>query len=362
MTFANPSFIVILPILIVLQGRGAPVINNEGNKRFRELCRARKGDYSRATRHSAKDEIARDVLNIIASRGGRFLRRIDSPAEARHVGVPEGITAAWIEVDLAVALEKAKQTLRDKEPARSPPQSDGIPSAALEMASMPSASGAFPGPVNEGLALLMMEREMQERQRLAAFAGFQDLNSLQNLHQQQRPDNDQLAMFLMQRQRARIAQDRVRLQQTQQLQQLGGLSQQQVQMLLMEEEMFRSRAALQSQASLRQLPLQQQAAMMGQLAPLEMAAFRRQQQLLRDNALGSAQQDVFLQEHIQQPQGLDRGISQQKEPPPSSGAKPKAKGKDQNEKDDDDDVKDSSSEASSDSELGTKPPAKKQRR
>ena len=52
-------------------------------------------------------------------RGGRFLQRIDDPQEARALGVPHSANNAWKIADEFVAMEKCKQSLRDKDPAHS---------------------------------------------------------------------------------------------------------------------------------------------------------------------------------------------------------------------------------------------------
>lgn len=101
----------------ILMGRGAPIINYEGNVRFRELVRTKKADYVNTTRHQVKDEIARCILQEIKRREGHFLRRIDSETEMRRLGISEA-TKAWIIVDNDVALEKVKQALRDKDPEK----------------------------------------------------------------------------------------------------------------------------------------------------------------------------------------------------------------------------------------------------
>lgn len=101
----------------ILMGRGAPIINYEGNVRFRELVRTRKAEYVHTTRHQVKDEIARGILQEIKHRGGHFLRRIDSETEMRQLGISEG-TKAWVIVDNDVAIEKVKQALRDKDPEK----------------------------------------------------------------------------------------------------------------------------------------------------------------------------------------------------------------------------------------------------
>jgi hypothetical protein len=98
----------------ILLGRGAPMIRNEGNARFREIVSARKKDYMSSGRHHVKNEIAKQVLDVIAHRHGRFLRKVDSPEEAIKLGVPKGMQA-WVLADNDTILEKVKQALRDKD-------------------------------------------------------------------------------------------------------------------------------------------------------------------------------------------------------------------------------------------------------
>ena len=54
-------------------------------------------------------------MQEVAKRKGRFLCKIETAEEAREVGVPQDVEEAWKVVDFSVALEKTKQTLRDKE-------------------------------------------------------------------------------------------------------------------------------------------------------------------------------------------------------------------------------------------------------
>ena len=56
----------------------SPTAENEGNVRFRRLVRQYKGDYIAAEKRIRKDAIAREILDIIADRGGKFLRKIET--------------------------------------------------------------------------------------------------------------------------------------------------------------------------------------------------------------------------------------------------------------------------------------------
>jgi hypothetical protein len=98
----------------VLFGRGAPAIENEGNVRFRKLVQSRKTEYVSTGKRQMKDWIARQVMQAVAQRKGRFLRKIESLVEAEQMGVPDGVTA-WAFVDDETVLQKVKQALRDRD-------------------------------------------------------------------------------------------------------------------------------------------------------------------------------------------------------------------------------------------------------
>lgn len=101
----------------ILLGRGAPIINYEGNVRFRALVQTKKGLYNNTCRHSAKDEIAREIIVEIQRRKGRFLTKIESHKQLNVLGIPPG-KPAWTNADDDIILEKVKQALRDKKPER----------------------------------------------------------------------------------------------------------------------------------------------------------------------------------------------------------------------------------------------------
>jgi len=93
-------------------GRGAPIVNNPGNLRFRKLILADKERYISTSRHVVKEEIARKILNAVEERGGRFLRKLETEAERRRYNVPEGQNA-WVEANDAISVQKVKQALRE---------------------------------------------------------------------------------------------------------------------------------------------------------------------------------------------------------------------------------------------------------
>lgn len=136
----------------VLFGRGAPSIDNEGNVRFRQLVQNRKVEYVSTGKRQIKDVIARQVIQAVHQRNGRFLRKIESLVEAEEMGVPEGITA-WATVDDATVLSKVKQALRDRElpdDARSP--SDDEEQEGPTNGAPDDAAARLPPPAQPGAA------------------------------------------------------------------------------------------------------------------------------------------------------------------------------------------------------------------
>jgi hypothetical protein len=101
----------------VLLGRGAPIINYEGNVRFRELVSTRKAEYMSTGRHNVKCKIAEQVIDEIHRRNGKFLRKLGTKQERQVLGIAEG-TKAWVVANSAVIREKVKQALRDKDPEK----------------------------------------------------------------------------------------------------------------------------------------------------------------------------------------------------------------------------------------------------
>jgi hypothetical protein len=112
---SNPSgFVIVLAPNDVLLGRGAFSIGNEGNVRFRQLVQSRKVEYRNTSKRQIKDWIARQVVQAISFKKGRFLRRIESLVEAEQMGVPEGVQV-WVPVDEGTIIQKVKQALRDRD-------------------------------------------------------------------------------------------------------------------------------------------------------------------------------------------------------------------------------------------------------
>jgi hypothetical protein len=115
----------------VLLGRGAGSINYVGNVLFRETVRERREEYLSTARRQVKDSIARQIVDIVTSRNGRFLRKITTSEEKAAIGIREDVNA-WVIADEEKMLEKVKQSLRDREyvpdhKGNSGPQDDSCP-------------------------------------------------------------------------------------------------------------------------------------------------------------------------------------------------------------------------------------------
>lgn len=134
-----PDIVTKLDLNDVLFGRGAQINHYEGNRRFRELIKLKKDEYSATTNRQLKDAIAREIITIILSKNGRFLKRYeDTDHSKQHLTKPSfpsnstsstsmgkgAVTAekaqsfkdkVWISVNPEIAVEKAKQALRDQE-------------------------------------------------------------------------------------------------------------------------------------------------------------------------------------------------------------------------------------------------------
>jgi len=125
------------------------VINYIGNQSFRSLVRLRKEEYANCVRHKDKNHLARQIIDEIERRGGRFLRRIDDPQEARTLGVPQGVKA-WKLAEFSTAMEKCKQALRDREPTGATSlSSSSFASAAVSVPAVAAPGESMPTGVSE---------------------------------------------------------------------------------------------------------------------------------------------------------------------------------------------------------------------
>lgn len=98
----------------VLCGRGAGSNEYIGNQRFRDLIDERRDEYTSQSKFEPKKRIAKEIVDKVHARGGRFLRLVNTGQPLDSI-VEEG---TWEIVKEKVALEKAKQGLREKNPPK----------------------------------------------------------------------------------------------------------------------------------------------------------------------------------------------------------------------------------------------------
>jgi hypothetical protein len=93
-----------------LNRRGAPTNYHPGNEYFRDLVKEYQHSYLTSKR-ADKPFVASHIVEIIKSRGGRFLRRHKRNGVSWERG-----HFVWVEVDPQKAYEKACQALREGAP------------------------------------------------------------------------------------------------------------------------------------------------------------------------------------------------------------------------------------------------------
>ena len=120
----------------VLFGRGSGPNDHEGNIRFRKLVAERKAEYMATNHRMTKAKIAREIVDAVLCKNGRFLKKIE-PEDARVAGLVDSVDV-WIGVDDDTIMEKAKQALRqntNKAKGHSD-QAPNPPAPALAVSSM----------------------------------------------------------------------------------------------------------------------------------------------------------------------------------------------------------------------------------
>jgi hypothetical protein len=95
---------------LFLNRRGAPTNYHPGNEFFRDLVKEYQNTYLTSKR-ADKPFVASHIVEIIQSRGGRFLRRHKRNGVSWERG-----HFVWVEVDPQKAYEKACQALREGAP------------------------------------------------------------------------------------------------------------------------------------------------------------------------------------------------------------------------------------------------------
>ena len=111
-TTLQSNFTTLLNHNDVLCGRGAGPNDHIGNVKFRKLVLSRKAEYLSTNTRLRKARIAKEIVSTVQNMEprGRFLKRVDASV-LKDSGFDPGFEA-WCLVVKDVALEKAKQALR----------------------------------------------------------------------------------------------------------------------------------------------------------------------------------------------------------------------------------------------------------
>jgi hypothetical protein len=100
----------------VLMGRGAPSTEFEGNMRFRQLVLERRDEYMNVDKRKEKHRIAKEIINTVKGRKGRFLQRTSSGPDADSLVRPRQGVAWKVVEDSPSLFVKVKQLMRDVGP------------------------------------------------------------------------------------------------------------------------------------------------------------------------------------------------------------------------------------------------------
>lgn len=149
----------------VLLGRGSGSSRFIGNQSFRDIVKEHRQEYLSTKKHKVKNEIARKVYDAVHASGGRFLR----PAEESELLDHSVVEATWYECDEKTALEKCRQSLRQKvveetkKPAETPTDDGSVSLLPLNNDSpIPPMTlvGFMPPPIIDARVLLFQMQSM----------------------------------------------------------------------------------------------------------------------------------------------------------------------------------------------------------
>lgn len=134
----HPLYVTTLGTNDVLLGRGSGPNDHEGNVKFRQFVAERKQAYMATNHRLTKTKIAREIVDLVASSGGRFLKKIEDEQQQQRVMMMLGHQHHTVGGDLFevvsddTVMEKAKQALRQnagkqqqQQQQNPPPPKDG---------------------------------------------------------------------------------------------------------------------------------------------------------------------------------------------------------------------------------------------
>ena len=101
-SFHQAQYVTVLGANDVLLGRGSGPNDHEGNIQFRKYVAERKQAYMATNHRLTKTKIAREIVDLVAGAGGRFLKKLEETPEQEVYEIVSDETV----------MEKAKQALR----------------------------------------------------------------------------------------------------------------------------------------------------------------------------------------------------------------------------------------------------------
>lgn len=113
-----PQFVTEFHPSDVFTGRGGPMIGSQGNIQFRRIIQSRRKEIYNAERCKRKSAIAKEILDEVHHRGGRFLRKLETVTHVEELGIRGGHDS-WVVITDNDAIKKIKQALRHKDGNRS---------------------------------------------------------------------------------------------------------------------------------------------------------------------------------------------------------------------------------------------------
>eukprot|EP00977_Amphora_coffeiformis_P003070 scaffold578_cov167-Amphora_coffeaeformis.AAC.17 len=144
----------------VLFGRGSGPNDHEGNIRFRQYVAERKTEYLATNHRLTKAKIAREIVDIVLSQQGRFLKKMEAE-DLQRAGLPDG-TDAWIGVDEDTIMEKAKQALRQNTSRKSQAASSPTPPPMTSLNQQHQQQSSEPRPLQDNSGPSMVQYGLQD--------------------------------------------------------------------------------------------------------------------------------------------------------------------------------------------------------
>lgn len=151
----------------VLLGRGVGPSTNSGNVAYRSIVRDVMSQASSAGQPKGgghKQRMARQIVNTVYSRNGRFLRKLTKEEMITHpittASLLDPLPAVYVVVPDYVAVEKARQAMRFQKPAVYAKAADSTP--AVNLSPIKQTKTQFHPALSEGKATVVSDPTQNE--------------------------------------------------------------------------------------------------------------------------------------------------------------------------------------------------------